>query len=151
MIKPVPEILYVEDNPLNMLLVRRLLTKSGFIVHEAKNEAEAMMFLAENVPDLILMDINLPRVDGYTIAAKIRTMEKMANTPILALTANALRGDREKSIEAGCNGYIVKPIDVDILPEQIRGYLQSAKSEREEQKTYGIPERVVLKKPNEAR
>jgi two-component system cell cycle response regulator DivK len=121
---PVPEILYVEDNPLNMLLVRRLLTRNGFIVHEAMNESEAMSFLAEKTPDLILMDINLPKVDGYTITSQIRDMAKMAHVPIIALTANALRGDHEKSIAAGCNGYITKPIDVDTLPQQLLEYLR---------------------------
>jgi two-component system cell cycle response regulator DivK len=70
------------------------------------------------------MDINMPKVDGYTLTAQIRAMPGFESVPIVALTANVMRGDRERSLEAGCDGYIQKPIDIDLLPQQIERYLR---------------------------
>ena len=75
-------------------------------------------------PDLILMDINVPDVDGYTLIAQIRAMSGFESVPIVALTANVMRSDRERSLEAGCDGYIQKPFDIDLLPQQIGRYLR---------------------------
>ena len=117
-------ILYVEDDPNNRMLVRRILMAEGHQVIEAGNAFEAMDLLKSLVPDLILMDINMPEVDGYTLTAQMRGIEKLANIPIIALTANVMRGDRERTLEAGCDGYIQKPVDVDLLPEQISQFLK---------------------------
>jgi two-component system cell cycle response regulator DivK len=117
-------ILYVEDDPNNRMLVRRILMAEGYQVVEAGNAFEAMDMLKSLVPDLILMDINMPEVDGYTLTAQMRGIEKLANIPIVALTANVMRGDRERTLEAGCDGYIQKPVDVDLLPEQISQFLK---------------------------
>jgi two-component system cell cycle response regulator DivK len=116
-------ILYVEDNLDNFKLVNRILTIEGFSVYNAVDSREAYTFLSQQTPDLILMDINLPEVDGYTLAGQLRQQPELAEIPIVALTANVMKQDREKSLAAGCNGFIKKPIDVDELPEQIRYYL----------------------------
>lgn len=120
-----PSILYVEDNSDNFKLVRRVLMVEGFEVHRAEDSEETFTFLEKNLPDLILMDINLPRIDGYTLAKLIQQQADLAHIPIVALTANVMKQDLEKSLEAGCKGFIKKPIDVDLLPDQIRHYLNN--------------------------
>ena len=117
-------ILYVEDNKENRLLVRRVLEAEGFDVLEAESATEALHHLSARVPDLILMDINLPEVDGYTLTSRLRQNPKMFGIPIIAMTANVMKGDRERTIEAGCDGYIQKPIDVDILGQQLRKFIK---------------------------
>ena len=117
-------ILYVEDNPDNRSLIRRVLEAEGYQVVEAPNAESALNLLEkQGSPDLILMDINMPDMDGYTLTAKIKKMEKYKNIPIVAVTANVMRGDREKSLEAGCDGYIQKPIDIDTLAQQIERFI----------------------------
>ncbi len=117
-------ILYIEDNIDNRTLIRRILTVEGYELKEAGNAGEALEILKSLCPDLILMDINMPDVDGYTLTTQIRAMSSFENVPIVALTANVMRGDRERSLEAGCDGYIQKPIDIDLLPQQIKRYLR---------------------------
>jgi two-component system cell cycle response regulator DivK len=117
-------ILYIEDNVDNRTLIRRILTAEGYDMKEAGNAAEAFEVLKSLHPDLILMDINMPDMDGYTLTAKIRALSGFGNIPIVALTANVMRGDRERSLEAGCDGYIQKPIDIDLLPQQVERYLR---------------------------
>ena len=117
-------ILYVEDNPENRLLVRRVLMAEDFNVVEADSAANAFEAIKEIRPDLILMDINMPDVDGYTLTARLRQNPRLNGVPIIALTANVMKGDRERTLEAGCDGYIQKPIDVDALPQQIMRYLK---------------------------
>lgn len=117
-------ILYVEDDPNNRTLIRRILGAEGYTVHEAPNAAAALEKLKTLKPDLILMDINMPEVDGYTLTAQIRAMPEMSNVPIIALTANVMKGDRERSLQAGCDGYIQKPIDIDTISAQIQRFLK---------------------------
>ncbi len=117
-------ILYIEDNIDNRTLIRRILTAEGYEVIEAGNAHDGLSTLKSMRPDLILMDINMPDVDGYTLTAQIRAMQGFEGIPIVALTANVMRGDRERSLEAGCDGYIQKPIDIDLLPQQIERYLR---------------------------
>ena len=117
-------ILYIEDNIDNRTLIRRILTAEGYDLKEAGNAGEALQMLSLLRPDLILMDINMPDVDGYTLTTQIRAMSGFESVPIVALTANVMRGDRERSLEAGCDGYIQKPIDIDLLPQQIERYLR---------------------------
>lgn len=116
-------ILYVEDNPENRMLVRRILLSEDYNLLEAVNAMEALDVLKTNKPDLILMDINMPDMDGYTLTAKIKKMEGFEKTPILALTANVMRGDKEKVLEAGCDGYIQKPIDFDELVREVERFI----------------------------
>ncbi len=122
-------ILYVEDNLDNRTLVRRLLQASGYNVLEAANAAEALDLLNTHRPDLILMDINMPDIDGYTLTRTIKTQEHLRSVPIVALTANVMRGDKERTLQAGCDGYIEKPIDVDRFTDQIAEFLTNGHPE----------------------
>ena len=116
-------ILYVEDNPDNRMLVRRILLSEDYGLIEANNAFEALEVIKQRKPDLILMDINMPDMDGYTLTAKIKAMPGFERVPILALTANVMRGDRERTLEAGCDGYIQKPLDIDQLIKEIERFL----------------------------
>jgi two-component system cell cycle response regulator DivK len=116
-------ILYVEDNPDNRTLVRRILMADGFRVVEAENASHAVQTLQSVQPDLILMDINMPDMDGYTLTGRLKRDPRMQAVPIIALTANVMKGDRERTLDAGCDGYIQKPIDVDTFSSQINHYL----------------------------
>lgn len=120
-------ILYIEDNPDNRLLVRRILQAENYYILDADNAYQALEILQGNRPDLILMDINLPEIDGYTLTTRLKDEPGMQDIPIIALTANVMRGDRKRTLEAGCDGYIQKPVDVDTLPHQIASYLKSAR------------------------
>ena len=116
-------ILYVEDNLENRVLVRRILMSEDYAVLEAVNAADALKILKNVRPDLILMDINMPDMDGYTLTARIKAMPGFERIPILALTANVMRGDKEKTLEAGCDGYIQKPLDIDHLIREVERFL----------------------------
>jgi two-component system cell cycle response regulator DivK len=117
------KILYVEDAFENRLLIRRLLQFEGYSVYEAENARGALNVLRKVTPDLILMDINMPDIDGYTLTTWLRTVPRLMNIPILALTANVMRGDKEKSLSAGCDGYIQKPIDIDAFSSTIHRFI----------------------------
>jgi two-component system cell cycle response regulator DivK len=117
------KILYIEDDFRNRLLVQRVLVACGYTVVEAETGTDGIRLAQEVDPDLILMDINLPEMDGYEATARLKKIDKLAGVPIIAMTANVMKGDREKTLEAGCDGYIQKPIDVDLLPEQIEKFL----------------------------
>jgi two-component system cell cycle response regulator DivK len=116
-------ILYVEDNPDNRLLVKRILLSEDYSLLEATDAMDALNVLKTARPDLILMDINMPDMDGYTLTAKIKSLPGFERVPILALTANVMRGDREKTLEAGCDGYIQKPLDIDQLTREIERFI----------------------------
>jgi two-component system cell cycle response regulator DivK len=119
-------VLYIEDNLTNRLLVKRILMAEGHHVLEAENGFEGVEVAQQELPDLVLVDINMPEMDGYEVAACLRKIPKLTDVPIVALTANVLRGDRERSLEAGCDGYIQKPLDVDMLPSQIEAFLRQS-------------------------
>ena len=116
-------ILYVEDNVDNHTLVRRILLSEDYNLIEAVNAVDALRVLENTKPDLILMDINMPDMDGYTLTSKIKTIPGFERIPILALTANVMRGDKEKTLEAGCDGYIQKPLDIDQLIREVERFL----------------------------
>ncbi len=124
--KPIT-ILYVEDNFENRMLVRRLLTVEGYEIVEAENAHKALAIIPSIEPDLILMDMNMPDIDGYTLTAQLKKIPKLASVPIIAITANVMRGDREKTMQAGCDGYIEKPINVDKFTEQVERFLHGVK------------------------
>jgi two-component system, cell cycle response regulator DivK len=117
-------ILYVEDNPDNRLLIRRVLVSEGYSVVEAASAKEAFDRIREAPPNLILMDINMPDIDGYTLTAQLRALPELYQVPIIALTANVMKGDRERSLEAGCDGYLQKPVDIDTLTSSIEKFLK---------------------------
>jgi two-component system cell cycle response regulator DivK len=120
-------ILYIEDSPENRLLVKRILSAEGYTVEEAEDGASGLEAARRSNPGLILLDINLPEIDGYEMVDLLRQIPDLANVPIIALTANVMKGDREKALEAGCDGYIQKPIDVDSLPVQVESFLRRIK------------------------
>jgi two-component system cell cycle response regulator DivK len=119
-----PTILYVEDDTNNRVLIRRILMAEGYAVVEAENGPQGIELAKATRPDLILMDINLPDMDGYEATVRLRALDEMRGVPIVALTANVMKGDREKTLAAGCSGYIHKPIDVDRLPGQLAVFLR---------------------------
>jgi len=119
-------ILYIEDNPENRLLVRRVLEAEGYTVFEAVDGLSGLEAAAETDPDLILLDISLPEMDGYTLAERFQDMSGLEDVPVLAVTANVMKGDRERTLAAGCNGYIPKPIDIDRLPGQVERALRES-------------------------
>ncbi len=104
------KVLYIEDNPQNMRLVRKILLHSGYEMIEAVDGLTGVALAAQELPDLILMDINLPDIDGLEATKRIKAMPEMAHVPVIALTANAMHGDRERFIAAGCDGYLAKPV-----------------------------------------
>ncbi len=117
-------VLYVEDNVDNLNLVKRVLEAEGFHFIGAGSAMDGLMMVKDCHPDIILVDINMPEVDGLTMTAEIKQDPGYQGTPIIALTANVMRGDRERSLNAGCDGYIQKPIDIDQLSAQIVRFLQ---------------------------
>jgi two-component system cell cycle response regulator DivK len=118
-------ILHIEDNFENRILVRRILQYSGYEVLEAENAYEALKLLECTTPDMILMDINMPDIDGYSLTRQLKLNIKFRNIPIVAITANVMKGDREKSLLAGCDGFIAKPINVDSFIDQIQGFMNT--------------------------
>jgi two-component system cell cycle response regulator DivK len=120
-------ILYIEDNPDNMVLVKRVLESAGYHLLEAKNGLEGVAMAEEKQVDLILLDINLPDIDGYEVARRIRASKtnKLVYTPIIAITANALRGDAERSLAAGCDVYMSKPINIRELRARVEAFVPS--------------------------
>jgi CheY-like chemotaxis protein len=119
----VKKILYIEDDPASMMLVRRILKARGYTLLEARDGLSGIQIAKTKVPDLILMDINLPDLDGYAVTTKLKGMVELRNVPIIALTANVMNGDRERSLVSGCDGYIPKPIEAAKLVAQIEEYL----------------------------
>ncbi len=123
------KILYVEDTPESQRLVQRILAAEGFDVVIAEDGISAIEIARQEMPDLILMDINIGGLDGYEVTTRLRTIQGLEEVPIVAVTAATLAGDRERALVAGCNGYIAKPIDVDQFPDQVRSYLVGKKEE----------------------
>ena len=120
-------ILYIEDNPDNMMLVKRALEARGYRLLEASDGLSGVKVAEREHVDLILLDINLPDIDGYEVAHRLRHSpnHKLATTPIIAVTANALRGDVEKALSAGCDVYMSKPINIRELWARIEGFVPS--------------------------
>lgn len=123
-----PRILYIEDNPENRMLVHRVLAVEGFEVKEVSNARDGIEAAMQNPPDLILMDISMPDMDGLEATRAIRRIPELDHVPIIAVTANVMKGDRETTLAAGCDGYIPKPIDVDRFPDQVMRFVQLGRS-----------------------
>ncbi len=120
------KILYIEDNEQNYYLVKVLLDTRGYEVVWARDGQEGIDRAAQSHPDLILLDIQLPVMDGYEVARKLRSNPGLFKIPIVAVTSYAMTGDREKAMSAGCNGYIEKPIDPDTFLAQIEKFFPGA-------------------------
>ena len=118
-----PVILIIEDNEQNLYLMRFLLTKYGFTVFEATDGIKGLEMAKKIKPYLILLDIQLPAMDGYAVARELRKNDELAGTIIVAVTSYAMAGDRERILEAGADGYIEKPIDPEKFVEQIKKYI----------------------------
>lgn len=116
-------ILYIEDNDQNFYLVNFILNAQGHAVTRAHDGREGLDLAMKVKPDLILLDIQLPVMDGYATARELRKIPAMQSIPIVALTSYAMAGDREKALGAGCNGYIEKPINPKTFTGQIAQYL----------------------------
>jgi len=118
-------VLIIEDNEQNMYLIKYILEDGGYDVRWASDGKEGIELAAVTRPDLILLDIQLPTMDGYAVARNLRRNPDLADIPIIAVTSYAMPGDREKAMEAGCSGYIEKPIDPDTFEEQVEKHLSS--------------------------
>jgi two-component system cell cycle response regulator DivK len=120
-------ILYIEDNPDNMLLVRRVLESRGYTLLSAVNGLDGVQIAETQEVDLILVDINLPDIDGYEVTRRLRSSSKtaLAYTPIIAITANALKGDADKALSAGCDVYMSKPINIRELGARVEAFVPS--------------------------
>ncbi|MGA9531876.1 MAG: response regulator [Anaerolineales bacterium] len=121
-------VLYIEDNLENRMLVRRILVAEGYRVLEADSAEVGMSLARQEQPDLIMIDINMPDLDGLTVTSMMKADPILGNTPVVAITANVMKGDRERTLSAGCDGYIQKPIEVDDFPRQVAHYLQRTAS-----------------------
>jgi two-component system, cell cycle response regulator DivK len=122
-----PTVLLIEDNEQNIYLATFLLRTGGFEVVQARNGVEAIFSARQAVPDLILLDIELPGMDGYAVAEELRRQPSLASVPIVAVTSYAMVGDREKALAAGCTDYIEKPINPDTFVTQVTQYLPAGK------------------------
>lgn len=121
-------ILIVDDNATNLKLVRVLLEAEGYVIRTASNAHEALHVLRTFRPALILMDIQLPGMDGLTFTRQLKSTPQTAAITVVALTAYAMKGDEEKALDAGCQGYITKPIDTRQLARQLAAYLDAARA-----------------------
>ena len=116
-------ILVVEDNERNLKLLRDVLEYSGFDVRAARTAEDGLALAASEPPDLVLMDLQLPGIGGMEALRRLRESPPTADIPVVAVTAQAMKQDRERALDAGFNGYIEKPISVRAFPDQIRGFL----------------------------
>jgi signal transduction histidine kinase/DNA-binding response OmpR family regulator len=131
------KILYIEDNRENRMLVRAILEAEGYRVVDAEDGLSGIEAAIREEPALILLDVNLPAIDGYEVVAVIKSFPAFATTPVIALTAYAMEGDRQRTLVAGCDGYIQKPIDVDAFPKQVEEFLHG-KREHVEEREAGV-------------
>lgn len=118
-------ILLIEDNEQNTYLATFLLEHAGYHIVHADSGAAALEVVTNLVPDTILLDIQLPEMDGYQVARALRANPTLERVPIIAVTSYAMVGDREKALESGCSGYIEKPIDPDTFVSQVQSFLSS--------------------------
>src|SRR5436309_8273738 len=132
-----PKVLYIEDNRENRMLVRAVLEAAGYTIVEAEDGLAGIEAAIREEPALILLDIVLPGVAGYEIVAILKSFPNIASTPVIAVTAYAMQGDRQRTLVAGCDGYIQKPIDVDAFPRQVAEFL-GGKRERVEGREEGV-------------
>ncbi|MGD9158499.1 MAG: response regulator [Desulfobacteraceae bacterium] len=116
-------VLIIEDNEQNMYLMNFILEKNDFKVLKAMDGKEGIDLACREKPDLVLLDIQLPRMDGYEVARRLRQTEEMKSVPIIAVTSYAMVGDREKAIEAGCTGYIEKPINPSTFIDEVKNFI----------------------------
>lgn len=119
-------VLMIEDNELNRYLATFLLEKHGYTVRVAHDGMRGIEMAGEEIPDIILLDIQLPNMDGYEVAQALRQLPQLQQVPIVAVTSYAMVGDREKALASGCNGYIEKPINPETFVSEIRVFHEAA-------------------------
>ena len=119
------KILYIDDTENNRILVTRRLARSGYETLSADNAEDGLALASVEMPDLILMDMGMPGTDGWTATRRLKAEPKLRHIPVIALTAHAMQGDREKSLDAGCDDYETKPFDFPRLLEKIAAHLAS--------------------------
>lgn len=117
------KILIIEDNEQNMYLLTFLLEKNGYPVLQAKNGMDGLRLAAAEKPDLILLDIQLPGINGYEVARRLKTADETRPIPVIAVTSYAMKGDRELALSSGCDGYIEKPLDPETFLDSISRFL----------------------------
>ncbi|HSD85618.1 MAG TPA: response regulator [Anaerolineae bacterium] len=123
------KVLYIEDNPDNMQLVQRVITALGHQFLWAANGWGGLSMAEDERPDLILLDINLPDIDGYEVARRLRANKNhLLHVPIIAITANALKGDADRALSAGCDVYMSKPVNIRELRAHVVGFLPDVKA-----------------------
>jgi two-component system, cell cycle response regulator DivK len=127
---PAKTVLIVEDNELNMKLFNDLLVANGYRTVQTRNGAEALGLAREHMPDLILMDIQLPEVSGLDVTRWLKEDDELRHIPVIAVTAFAMKGDEERIRKGGCEAYISKPISVAKFLETVRHYLGDSSGER---------------------
>jgi two-component system, cell cycle response regulator DivK len=123
-ISPGESVLVVDDEPANLRLLTVLLSRNGYQVHEARTAEEALEIVAKIRPRLILADIQLPGIDGLEMTRQLKSNPETKDIVVVAVTAFAMKGDEQKALDAGCDGYITKPIDVTSLPRILRKYFR---------------------------
>ena len=116
-------ILVVEDNPDNMYVLDHLLTRKGYVVRQAVRGEEALALVRQEQPALVLLDMQMPGMDGYAVVRELRQLPELAALPIIAVTANSMPGDREQTLAAGCTDYLAKPISPRELLQLVEHYL----------------------------
>jgi CheY-like chemotaxis protein len=126
-----PRILLVEDNDFSRDMMSRRLRKRGFEILLACDGYEAIQQGLSQQPDLILMDLSLPMMDGWNASSQLKQMPETRSIPIIALTANAMQGDRERALKAGCDNYIAKPVKLDELLAMMRQYLPDSEENKQ--------------------
>jgi two-component system cell cycle response regulator DivK len=119
-------ILYIEDNPQNMRLVRKMLASGDYQMLEAPDGIRGLALASREMPSLILVDINLPDIDGMEVTARIKADPALSHIPIIALTANAMYGDRDRFLAAGCDGYLAKPVSRKELLDAVGAFLRKS-------------------------
>jgi two-component system cell cycle response regulator DivK len=119
-------VLYIEDNPHNRRLVRRTLERSGYAVIEAEDGESGLEMVRELRPPLVLLDIGLPKMDGMEVVGRVKADAELRDIPVIAITASAMQGDRERFLAAGCDDYLSKPIQVLELIDKVNRYYPSA-------------------------
>lgn len=122
------QVLCIEDNKTNMLLVSRIVEADGYELIRAEDGPSALAFLEDHVPDIILLDVNIPGIHGLDLARMIKEDQRLAHVPLIATTANVLVGDKERCLEAGCDEYLPKPLDIRRLRQVMRDYVNRSNS-----------------------
>ncbi len=118
------KVLIIEDNEQNMYLLTYLLESEGYTVFQAYSGVDGISIASEKIPDIVLLDIQLPEMDGYAVAKMLRKNERLYNVPIIAVTSYAMPGDKEKALESGATGYIEKPINPETFMDQMNSFIK---------------------------